>query len=392
MVALVVASGVGAARERSDAAPRPPAIEVFPLGCCTHSALGQLVLEPDHNVWWSDWTNGDRVGYITPAGVVKTFHFKGTSPRVLGTGPGGYVWFTGGGEGAEVHLYRIRPNGTGLKKYPFTPQWCIYCDASALVLAGGRLIAEGGFAPTYAVTADGAMTVLAQDGGTPGILGSDGHVWWLHNSGENYVARLDPGTGMIDKYSAGLLPASTVGQFTVGPDKNVWFTETNHGMIARVRPGGEITEFPLPHGVVAVGLAPGPDGNLWFTEGPESTKIGRMTLTGHVTEFPLPPGAAGGINAVRGADHKVWIALNATGQIGRITPNAACVVPNLVGKGLAKAKALLAGAHCKLGAVARAPGTPATAGQATLKVAETSPPAGFGLTSRGKVGVTLHAA
>ncbi len=321
---------------------------------------------------------------------MKTYHFKGTNPRVLGTGPGGYVWFTGGGEGAEVHLYRVRPNGTGLTKYAFAPQWCIYCDASALILAGGRLVAEGTFAPTLAVTTDGAMTPLAQDGGTPGVLGPDGHVWFLHNSGENYIARLDPGTGSVDKYSAGLTPASTIGQFTVGPDKNVWFTETNHGVVARITPGGQITEFHLPHGVVADGLAPGPDGNLWFTEGGESTKIGRMTLTGQVTQFPLPPGSAGGIGAVRGADHKVWIALNATGAIARITPNAPCVVPHLVGKRLATANSLLVAAHCKLGSISRAPGTPATAGQAKLKIVATSPPAGFGVAARGKVGVTLH--
>src|SRR5262249_1663288 len=156
-----------------------------------------------------------------------------------------------------------------------------------------------------------------------------------------YVARLDPLTGKVDQYSAGLTPGTTVGQFAVGPDKNIWFTDTQHRGIVRVTPAGKITEYRPSSDVLAVGLAPGPDGNLWFTEGPESTKIGTITMDGVVREYPLPPGAAGGIGAVQGSDGNVWIALNATGGIARITPNAPCVVPKLIGKRLAAAKALL---------------------------------------------------
>jgi hypothetical protein len=41
------------------------------------------------------------------------------------------------------------------------------------------------------------------------------------------VARLTLGPpATVKMLMDGLSPASTVGQFTVGPDKNVWFTET----------------------------------------------------------------------------------------------------------------------------------------------------------------------
>jgi virginiamycin B lyase len=63
--------------------------------------------------------------------------------------------------------------------------------------------------------------------------------------------------------------------------------------IARITPGGTITEFPLPtSGGDPEGITEGPDGNVWFTEF-AGDKIGRITPQGTITEFPVPvPGAA----------------------------------------------------------------------------------------------------
>ena len=52
-----------------------------------------------------------------------------------------------------------------------------------------------------------------------------------------------------------------------GPDGNLWFTESLGNRIGRITTAGVMTEFPRhrpgsrPSGIVA-----GPDGNLWFTE------------------------------------------------------------------------------------------------------------------------------
>jgi streptogramin lyase len=50
-----------------------------------------------------------------------------------------------------------------------------------------------------------------------------------------------------------------------------------------------VTEFPVPTANSGVGpgsLTVGPDGNLWFTES-LAPKIARITPTGAVTEFPV---------------------------------------------------------------------------------------------------------
>src|SRR5205807_545031 len=73
---------------------------------------------------------------------------------------------------------------------------------------------------------------------------------------------------------------------TVGPDGNLWFTETSTDKIGRITPGGVVTEFSS--GITADSgpyyITAGPDGNLWFTEF-FGNKIGKITTTGTVTEY-----------------------------------------------------------------------------------------------------------
>jgi virginiamycin B lyase len=86
-------------------------------------------------------------------------------------------------------------------------------------------------------------------------------------------------------------PVSNPLGITLGPDGNLWFTESNAYKIGRITPAGGLTEFSfesksLPPFGMPVIIAAGPDGALWFTE--ESTKrIGRVTTAGDVTEFPV---------------------------------------------------------------------------------------------------------
>jgi len=64
-------------------------------------------------------------------------------------------------------------------------------------------------------------------------------------------------------------------RITVGPDGNLWFTETNFNKIGRITPAGGITEFTIPTASsFPFGITAGPDGNLWFTEA-DGNKIGR---------------------------------------------------------------------------------------------------------------------
>src|ERR1051325_10793811 len=81
---------------------------------------------------------------------------------------------------------------------------------------------------------------------------------------------------------------------TLGPDGNMWFTETAANKIGRINSQGKITEFVLPQADSApMDIVSGADGALWFTEVsgfPEG--IGRVTTSGVFSGFA--PDCAGG--------------------------------------------------------------------------------------------------
>ena len=65
----------------------------------------------------------------------------------------------------------------------------------------------------------------------------------------------------------------------LGPDGNIWFSESDANRIAKITPGGRITEY-------GDGISPGAkplsiavrDGALWFSEA-AGNRIGRITST-----------------------------------------------------------------------------------------------------------------
>jgi streptogramin lyase len=62
--------------------------------------------------------------------------------------------------------------------------------------------------------------------------------------------------------------SGTPGQIAKGPDGNVWVTISGSGdnsTLARITPGGNVTEYEPANLVNPVGITSGPDGNLWFT-------------------------------------------------------------------------------------------------------------------------------
>ena len=71
----------------------------------------------------------------------------------------------------------------------------------------------------------------------------------------------------------------------LGPDGNIWFSETEVSQIGRITPDGKVTEFKD-------GITPGRkplsivvrDGALWFSEAAGS-RVGRMTMDGRSPNF-----------------------------------------------------------------------------------------------------------
>ena len=116
------------------------------------------------------------------------------------------------------------------------------------------------------------------------------------------------------------LPNSYLGTIATGPDGNLWAPELDANLIARVTPGGTITEFPVPTAKAGPYIiAPGPDGAMWFSENNANT-IGRISTSGVVTEFPLPsqlatvPAFVQGL--ATGPDGNIWFVHAGANVIG----------------------------------------------------------------------------
>jgi streptogramin lyase len=154
--------------------------------------------------------------------------------------------------------------------------------------------------------------------------GPDGNVWFT-----------EPITGVVGR----ITPAGQVTEFpthvndpvaiTAGPDGNLWFTggSLTDGGIGRITPAGQVTKFALPDMLSqASAIAAGPDGNLWFTENiyPSGEKVGRITPAGQITEFtiPAPSGVRGNIGGITaGPGGNLWFMHD--GILAQISPTGA---------------------------------------------------------------------
>jgi uncharacterized repeat protein (TIGR01451 family) len=154
-------------------------------------------------------------------------------------------------------------------------------------------------------------------------VGPDGNLWFT----ESAVGRIGRITsaGAVTEFTLPNL-FSKPWQITTGPDGNLWFSENEGHSIGQITTSGTITEFPLPpinnDDQVSIAITTGPDGNLWFTVsgGDGSVGIGRITPAGTLTEFAAPVGC-NGITA--GQDGNLWFTDSFGGQIGRITLSGA---------------------------------------------------------------------
>src|SRR5262249_31193257 len=58
------------------------------------AGLSSISAGPDGNLWFVE-RSADRIGRITPAGVITEFNLPaGSQPRDIATGPDGNLWFT----------------------------------------------------------------------------------------------------------------------------------------------------------------------------------------------------------------------------------------------------------------------------------------------------------
>jgi virginiamycin B lyase len=178
-------------------------------------------------------------------------------------------------------------------------------------------ILAGALAPA-AAHASAIVTSYTQ-GLTPGAnladiaLGPDGNLWFTESAAPGRIGRITP-AGQITEFTPGLTANSQPAGITAGPDGAMWFTERTGGRIGRIALDGAISEFSLPADSKPAGIVSGPGGDLWYAD--ESGSIGRLTTAGAVTTYLVVGGRPEEVAV--GSDGSVWFTDKAS--VGRVTP------------------------------------------------------------------------
>jgi len=276
-----------------------------------------IALGPDGNVWFTE-VNSNKIGRVTPAGVVTEFTAPGR-PGGITAGPDGALWST---EVGGNKIGRMTTDGTVTNEYTIpTPNTVPHRITTGP--DGALWFAEAGADKIGRIATDGTITefaIPAPAGRTPFdiVSGPDGNLWFteIHS---NKVGKITTG-GAITEFTVGDHPS----MITAGPDGALWFSESdteqanNPNKIGRITTGGSFIEFAPPtNGSKPQGITTGPDGALWFTEG-AANKIGRVTTDGHFSEFAIPTSNSIPFSIVTGSDGNLWFGEFSGNKVGQV--------------------------------------------------------------------------
>jgi virginiamycin B lyase len=188
----------------------------------------------------------------------------------------------------------------------------------------------------------GALTVYPLANANVGVgtikVDEDGNVWFTEFNAPG-IGVLNPATGKerdfllpLASRKAGLAPTFLV----IDKAENVWFNEVDFsdatgGKLARLSPGGIITEWAVPTvGAEIEEIALDHEGNLWFAEqgnialNPSPNRVGRLNPhDGTITEYlsPTPNSRPAGI--VVAPDDTIWFSEHAADKIAHLFPKRA---------------------------------------------------------------------
>jgi streptogramin lyase len=315
------------------------------------SAPSGIVAGPDGNIWFTE-ANADKIGQITPSGVVTEYSIPtpGSSPLSIVVGPDGNLWFT---EVNGFQIGRITTSGvvtefhlptTGFKPVSITagPDGALWFtemnvnnpstdlptsqppvfEPTSHPIFGGKI---GRITTTGAVT-EFTIPTGADPNGTPrGITtGPDGNLWFTErNSGDHPVIGRLSTSGTYTEFVITNVLFSQSGSITVGPDGNLWFTVSDYpAYVGRITPSGTFTGFGAFATNQPRDITVGPDGNLWLTNydqmfGDPAT-ITQVTPAGVITEFPLADTAGGAFGITADHNGDLWFTELVGGKIGEV--------------------------------------------------------------------------
>lgn len=225
-------------------------------------AIG-IAAGPDGNLWVTRSTKVARFAPANPAGAVE-FSADIATPQTIVMGPDGNLWTA-----SADKVLRITPAGVAT---PFT----VAVGARGIASSGDLLwVADFGGAQILSVTTAGVATPVAVGGGPQEVAAGPA----------GQVAYANPGTS-----------PQTVGRLTAG--------------------GAPLTT-PTP-GADPFGVARGADGAYWFAQF-ASNDLGRLTPAGDYTRLGGFAAASGPRHIAAGPGNTLWVTLEATKKVARVT-------------------------------------------------------------------------
>jgi len=241
---------------------------------------------PDGNLWTVD-SSQSRIIKMTPSGTILALYtapdLAGASAAGITTGPDGNLWFTEDGLNGNK-IGRITPSGVvtqyNLGGSSLTPtQITVGGDGNLwFAVQDGNFI--GRITPSGTITTFAVPTQYSQVFGV--TTGPDGNVWFTERQG-NKIGMITP-SGVITEYP---LPTPDGGPYfiTAGPDGNLWFTDSDN-QIGMITPSGVITEYPVPSSSgIPESITAGPDGAIWYTS---AAPTGELIMN----QFIIPPASS----------------------------------------------------------------------------------------------------
>ena len=154
-------------------------------------------------------------------------------------------------------------------------------------------------------------------------ISPDGQVWFVGQVGD-YIARLDPQSGDMQRYA---IPEAGPHTVIVDDEGYPWYAGNKDQHIGRLDPEtGNVTRFEMPEGVNDPHtMAWTSDGNIWFTvqRSGKAGFIGKLaTDSGEVQIVEVPGNHMRPYGLVVDNQDRPWIAFMGSNAIGTIDPDS----------------------------------------------------------------------
>lgn len=267
----------------------------------------QLTLGPDGNVWVTLEGLTDNIARVRPDGTVDSFTSAAiVNPIGIVAGPDGQLWVTE--SNAVVHFSPSDPTAARrIDLIALAPNRIVVGPDGKLWTASNSLVVRIG--------ADERVDVFSPAGLVNGhgiTAGGDGNLYVADFGGRQIVGVATAGV-LTDTFPLDENPQ----EVAAGPANQLAATLPSN-LIARLTPPSRAvqnSDVPLTD---PTGIAFAPDGAYWAANFPRDT-LTRLTPDGAVTTLAGFPAGSGPRHLTVGTEGTLWVGLETTRQVARVT-------------------------------------------------------------------------